>query len=55
MTKIVFIFDVDMETGEITNIRKIFTTDGCGFDMESFHRGMPDLEYDRDVPKDFGK
>ena len=50
-----YTFDIDLETLEISNIRPRFETDMCGFSMEDFHRGMPDLEYDRDVPTDFGK
>jgi len=51
----VYTFDIDLETMEITNIKPRFKTDMSGFSMEDFHRGMPDLEYDRDVPEDFGK
>ena len=55
MTKLAYIFDVNTETGEISNIKPRFTTDGCGFEMEDFHIGLEDLEYDYYVPKDFGK
>ena len=51
----VFTFDIDLETLEITNIRPRFRTDRTQFEMEGFHRGMPDLEYDKFVPDGFGK
>ena len=42
-------FDVDLETGEIDNIREFINY------PNEFFSSLPDLEYDRDVPKDFGK
>ena len=54
ITKLVYTFDVD-EDGEISNIKKRFTTDGCGFGMHDFHTGLEDLEYDKYVPANFGK
>ena len=45
----------EVEAVAITNIRRHFMTDSCGYSMEDFHCGMPDLIYDRDVPEDFGK
>ena len=50
----VYTFGIDMDDIEITNIRRQHKTDSCGYSMEDFHCGMPDLEYDRDVPEDFG-
>ena len=50
----VYTFDIDLETVEISNIRRQYRTDLCGYTMGDFHCGMPDLEYDRDVPTDFG-
>ena len=50
----VYTFYINLATLEIWNIQPRFKTDGSGFEMEGFHRGMPDLEYDRDVPSDFG-
>ena len=50
-----YTFQINLVTLEIWNIQPRFRTDGSGFEMEDFHRGMPDLEYDRDVPEDFGK
>ena len=55
MTKKIYIFDIDLESVEITNIHRHFTGDGCGFSMEDFHGGMEDLEYDFFVPLDFGR
>jgi len=55
MTKLAYTFYIDLETMEITNIKPMFLTDGCQFDMKDFHGGLEDLEYDRDVPKNFGK
>ena len=54
MTKLIYTFDVD-EDGEISNIHRKYKTDGCGFGMENLHTGLEDLEYDRDVPDDFGR
>ena len=51
----VYVFDIDLDSGEISNIHRQFKTDGCGFDMSDFHTGMEDLEYDRDVPDNFGR
>ena len=49
------IIDLDTDGVEIVDVEPRFTTDSCGFEMEDFHCGVPDLEYDRDVPTDFGK
>ena len=43
-----------MDEIEISNVRRTYRTGVCGFGMEDFHCGMPDLEYDADVPFDFG-
>ena len=51
----IYIFDIDLETLDITDIRPRFRADRTQFDMGDFHGGMPDLEYDRDIPEDFGK
>jgi len=51
----VFTFDLDLKTLDITNIQPRFRTDRTQFEMEGFHRGMPDLEYDKFVPDGFGK
>ena len=50
----VYTFDIDMDEIEISNVRRTYRTGVCGFGMEDFHCGMPDLEYDADVPFDFG-
>ena len=39
---------------EETHVGYRYKTDSCGYTMEDFHCGMPDLIYDRDVPEDFG-
>ena len=44
-----------MDEIEISNIHRYFEMDMSGYTMEDFHCGMPDLEYDRDVPEGFGK
>ena len=51
----VYTFDIDMDEIEISNVRRIYRTDVCGFGMEDFHCGMADLEYDFFVPDNFGK
>ena len=51
----VYIFDIDLGTLDISDIRRQFRTDLTGFGMEDFHCGMPDLEYDKFVSDDFGK
>ena len=50
----IYTFDIAMDDIEISNVRRTYRTDVCGFGMEDFHCGMADLEYDRDVPTDFG-
>ena len=50
----VYTFDIDMDEIEISNIHRYFEMDMSGYTMEDFHCGMPDLEYDADVPFDFG-
>jgi len=45
----------EVEAVAITNIYRYFMTGSCGYKMEDFHCGMPDLIYDRDVPDNFGK
>ena len=51
----VYTFDIDWHDDvEIENIHRKHRTDKCGYSMEDFHCGMPDLEYDADVPFDFG-
>ena len=51
----VYTFDIDWHDNiEIMNIRRQHKTDSCGYTMEDFHCGMPDLEYDSAVPSDFG-
>ena len=52
---VVYTLEIDFDSMEVFNIQPRFRTDGTGFGMEAFHRGMPDLEYDRDVPSDYGK
>ena len=49
----VYTFDIDLDLVEISNIRRHFMMGSCGYRMEELHYGMPDLEYDRDVPEDF--
>ena len=57
----VYTFDIEYTTAEfsanprMTNIGYRFMTGSCGYSMEDFHCGMPDLEYDFFVPDDFGK
>jgi len=45
----------EVEAVAITNIHRYFMTGSCGHKMEDFHCGMPDLEYDADVPLNFGR
>ena len=52
---VVYTIEIDLDTLEVLSIQPRFRTDGSGFDMGGFHRGMPDLEYDRDVPSGFGE
>ena len=52
---LIYVFSIDCETFEITDIRPRFRMDRTQFDMGDFHCGMADLEYDRDIPDDFGK
>ena len=51
----IYTFNIDLETLDITDIRPRFRADRTQFDMKDFHGGMPDLEYDRDIPDSFGK
>ena len=51
----VYTFDIDMDDIEITNIHRYFEMDMSGYTMENFHCGMPDLEYDKFVPSNFGR
>ena len=51
----VYTFDIEIDSVAITNIARQFRTDMSGYSMGDFHCGMPDLEYDADVPLDFGR
>ena len=51
----VYTFDIDLESVDISDIHRHFRTDLSGFGMEDFHCGMPDLEYDKFVPSNFGR
>ena len=51
----IYTFDIAMDDIEISNVRRTYRTDVCGFGMEDFHCGMPDLEYDKFVPYNFGR
>ena len=51
----VYTLDIDMDDIEITNIHRYFEMDMSGYTMENFHCGMPDLEYNKFVPSNFGK
>ena len=53
-TKKIYIFDIDWESVDIVNIQRYYGT-GWGQEMEDLHTGLEDLEYDRDVPEDYGK
>ena len=51
----VYTFDIDLESVDISDIHRHFRTDMSNYSMEDFHRGMPDLIYDLDVSDNFGK
>ena len=51
----VYTFDIDLDSVAITNIVRQYRTDMSGYSIEDFHCGMPDLEYDKFVPEDFGE
>ena len=46
---------VEVEDVATRNVKRYFKTASCGYSMEDFHCGMPDLIYDRDVPDNFGR
>jgi len=46
---------VEVEDVAIRNVKRYFKTDLCGYTMGDFHCGMPDLEYNKFVPSNFGK
>jgi hypothetical protein len=49
----VYTFDIDLETADISNIER--QMDRTGFQTPELHGGLEDLEYDRDIPNNFGK
>ena len=51
----VYILDIDFNLVEFSNIGYKYLTDLSGYTMEDFHCGMPDLEYDKFVPYNFGR
>ena len=47
--------DIGFDNVEIYDVQPKYKADFSQFDMSKLFYGMPDLEYDQDVPEGFGK